>query len=83
MEQCRILIAAERCPRCLEDGKLVTHGLLFLESLQPLAQTCVKPAHIVLVQSCAIDAPVDRSQQLGKRRPVVWILGRRVADQRD
>ena len=37
VEQCRILIAAERCPRCLEDGKLVTHGLLLLVSLQPLA----------------------------------------------
>ena len=82
MEQCRILIAAERCPRCLEDGKLVTHGLLLLVSLQPLAQTCVKPAHIVLVQSYAIDATIDRCNKLGERRPVVGIFGRRVADQR-
>ena len=43
MEQCRILIAAERCPRCLEDGKLVIRGLLLLVSLQPLA---TKPTHI-------------------------------------
>ena len=82
MEQCRILIAAGRCPRCLEDGKLVTHGLLLLVSLQPLAQTCVKPAHIVLVQSYAIDATIDRRHQLREGRPIVRILGRRVADQR-
>ena len=81
MEQCRILIAAERCPRCLEDGKLVAHGLLLLVSLQPLAQTCVKPAHIVLVHGYAIDASVDRPHELREGRPVVGILGRRVADQ--
>ena len=58
-----------------------THGLLLLVSLQPLAQTCVKPAHIVLVHGYAIDASVDRPHELREGRPVVGILGRRVADQ--
>ena len=36
-----------------------------------------------LIHGYAIDAPVDRPHELRKRRPVVRILGRRVADQSD
>ena len=34
-----------------------------------------------LIHGYAIDATIDRPNKLRERRPVVWILGRRVADQ--
>ena len=47
-------------------------------ALQEVAQT-----GSTLLQGCAVNATIDRPHELGERRPIFRILGRRVADQGD
>ena len=64
---------ADELPPIVASRTAASHSLELASALQAASR---------LIHGYAIDATIDRSHELREGRPVVWILGRRVADQR-